>query len=163
MAMVRHWVQSYRADPALARLFDRHYSRQKVGARQFTPPGHSIQLYIPAHDWPFQAAAGYVWWHPDWEKSQRYDGYDGWTCCTAFRNESHYLSSSLIIEAVQVCLELWSPPAFGFDTYVWPEKLESANPGYCYLMAGWHRGGWSKDGKKRRLYLPLEEALAQQQ
>ena len=151
------WQKSYRADPALARLFDRHYSRVKVGSRQFHPPGQAIELYIPGPLWPFQVEAGWVWWRPHPEKANRYDGYDGWTCCSAFRNESSHLSSSLILEAVQVHLDLWGPPEHGFDTYIWPEKLRSTNPGYCYLVAGWHKGGWTKDGRKRRIYLPIEE------
>ena len=157
------WEQTYHFDPALSRLFDGHYSRGKPGARQFRPPGQGIQLYIPAPDWPFHASAGWVWWRPHPEKANRYDGYDGWTCCSAFRNLSGVLSSELIREAVRIGLELWGPPEHGFDTYVWPEKLRSTNPGYCYLQAGWHKDGWSKDGKKRRLYLPVDEALAQQE
>ena len=44
----RRWQTTYHFDPALARLFDGHYSRRTVGAPQFRPPGQGIQLYIPA-------------------------------------------------------------------------------------------------------------------
>ena len=88
----------------------------------------------------------------------------GRTCCSAFRNDgSGYQSSDLIREAVEIHLEVWGPPQGGFDTYVWPRKLPGTNPGYCYLMAGWHKGGWSKDGQKRRLYLPVAEVTLEEE
>jgi len=80
------------------------------------------------------------------------DGYNGWWLNALFRNETSYLSSDLIREAVQWAEDDWGPAPLGFDTYVWPDRLRSTNPGYCYLMAGWSKGACSKDGKKRRLY-----------
>ncbi len=41
------WDQEARA------LADRHYSRQKVGARQFIPPGETIVLRNPEGTWLF--------------------------------------------------------------------------------------------------------------
>ena len=150
---VGNWITTYTADPALARLCDRHYSRKTVGSRRFHPPGKTIELYIPGRLWPFECAAGWVWW-----LGYRRDSFTGWIANSLFRNEaSGVLSSELIREAVEIAVERWGPPELGFDTYVWPEKLQSVNPGYCYVMAGWHRGGWTRDGKKRRLYLPADE------
>jgi hypothetical protein len=106
------------------------------------------------------AAAAWVWWRPYPGKSNRYDGYDGFYNCSLFRNETDILSSDLIIESYPFVLAKWGMPSKGFDTYVWPDKIKSDNPGYCYLMAGWTRDGWSKDGKKRRLFLPREEIPA---
>jgi hypothetical protein len=36
-------------------------------------------------------------------------------------------------------------------TYVDPGKIRSSNPGYCYLMAGWHPHGYSKKRRRRLL------------
>ena len=155
---MRHWQLSNETDPAIARAADRHYSRKTRGHRRFMPPGYKIVLYIQAPTWPFEVAAAWGWWRPPTPK--RMDGYDGWYNCSLFRNESSgILSSVLILEAVEWANEIWGLPEHGYDTYVWPEKLQSSNPGYCYLKAGWRRshGQWSKDGKKRRLYLPVAQ------
>ncbi len=148
-----NWRRTGRADPAMAKLADKHYSRQTVGSPQFSPPGQVITLIVPEF-WPYKAAAGWVWHrpHPDVE-AKRMDGFDGWHNCCFFRNESDLLSSELIQEAIGWADEEWGVPKFGYDTYVWPEKIQSSNPGYCYQKAGWTKAGWSKDGKKRRLVL----------
>lgn len=31
--------------------------------------------------------------------------------------------------------------------YVTPARLRSTNPGYCFLVAGWRRCGWTKSGR----------------
>lgn len=150
------WLPTKRADPAVARLADDHYSRQSKGHRQFSPPGQVIVLYVHGDHWPFRAAAGWVWHRPHPEKAKRMDGYDGWYSCSFFRNESEYLSSDLILQAVEWVLMLWGAPEHGFDTYVWPAKIRSSNPGYCFQRAGWEKNGWSSDGIKRRLYLAYQ-------
>lgn len=52
------WERSWRADPRARELADRHYNRQKVGAKQFVPPGRCLVLVIPnvafwITSWPF--------------------------------------------------------------------------------------------------------------
>lgn len=42
--MTSPWRRSWRADPAVAALADRHYNRQHVGAGQFVPPGSCLVL-----------------------------------------------------------------------------------------------------------------------
>jgi len=42
-AVVPWWQRSYRADPRAARIADRHYNRQRVGAAQFVPPGRCLE------------------------------------------------------------------------------------------------------------------------
>lgn len=39
------WHKSNRADPMARELADRHYNRQKIGAKQFAPPGRCCVLY----------------------------------------------------------------------------------------------------------------------
>jgi hypothetical protein len=153
----RLWEKGHRASPWVSRMADRHYSRQTPGARQFCPPGQPIVLYVPGDKWPFECDAAWAWWRPHPDKAKRMDNYDGWWQCSLFRNESDILSSTLIEEAILWANEIWGLPPHGYDTYVWPEKIRSSNPGYCYQVAGWQKDGWSKDGKKRRLYLPVAE------
>lgn len=31
-------------------------------------------------------------------------------------------------------------------TFIAPSKIRSANPGYCFKMAGWHKTGVTKGG-----------------
>src|SRR3990167_8510102 len=105
------WVITSKADPAVARLADRHYSRQHPGSRQFCPPGMTLILYIPGPTWPFEVWAGWAWWHPHPNAPMgRYDGYDGWWACSLFRNESPYRSSELIKEAVEIVNQVWGLP-----------------------------------------------------
>ncbi len=151
------WTLTNRADWKVSRLADRHYSRQKIGARQFSPPGQPIVLYIPN---PFDediAWAGWVWWRPFPGKAHRFDGFDGWYCCSLFRNESPIQSSELIRHSIPWVNAAWGLPEFGYDTYVWGEKVRSTNPGYCYQVVGWEKAGYSKDKKKRRLIRPIEK------
>lgn len=152
------WKQTNHFDPAVARMADRHYSRQTQGSRQFRPPGQSVVLYVPGPRWPFECEAAWVWWRPHPEKAHRYDGYDGWWNCSLFRNESAYLSSTLIRAAIPFVIAAWGWPPHGFDTYVDRRKIRSTNPGYCYLVGGWHKNGFSKDGYKQRLFLPTTAA-----
>jgi hypothetical protein len=145
------WQLTKKSDPAVARMADDHYSRKTRGAIQFNPPGRVLTLYIPGPEWPFRAAACWCWWD-----GISGDGNAGFWHNTLFRNESaDYLSSDLIQAAVERVNEVWGEPLYGYDTYVWPEKLRSPRPGACYRIAGWQRGGFSKDGKKQRLYFPV--------
>lgn len=163
------WQRTNAFDIAVSRLADKHYNRQTIGARQFSPNGQKIVLYIPAADWPFHVAAAWVWHRPHPDKAQRMDGYDGFYNNSLFRNESTYLSSDLIKEAIQWAIDIWGLPSKGFDTYVWPEKLRQPEhqyrkpklAGYCYLKAGWHDSDqWTKDHKKKRLYFLSTEVTA---
>lgn len=167
------WQRTNHFDPRVCRLADRHYSSQKIGSRQVGPPGCRIVLCISHPNHPTTAAAAWIWWHPSPNAPIRYphvgtrriDGYDGWWNCQFFRNESPHLSSDLIRQAVEIVNREWGIPEHGYDTYVCPAKLDSATrhwarPGWCYLKAGWREDGWSKDGLKRRLYLPTPRQLS---
>jgi hypothetical protein len=123
-------------DDEMRQLADRHYSRRTVGARQFAYSGRKLVL---------RDAAGlvlWVWMYPD--PDMRMDGQTGYNCAI-FRNESPRLASDIILEAETHAIAKWGPGRM--YTYVDPAKVRSSNPGYCYLMAGWHRHGWSKGGK----------------
>lgn len=116
-------------------MADRHYSRQKVGAREFMGPGRTLVLRSASGDILF----GWLW--P--LDGMRMDGQTGYNC-TIFRNESRRQSSLVIHEAEQLAVDRWGPNRF--YTYVDPGKIRSTNPGYCFQCAGWQKIGRSKSG-----------------
>jgi hypothetical protein len=134
------WMVSHRADPVACRLADRHYNRQKPGTPQFVPPGRCVVLRTEAGDafwvtsWPF---AEYV----------KHDWPGAWIC-SAFRNESPYLSSSLILDAVAATRAIWpEPPDLGMVTFVDTSKTRrKRDPGRCYRRAGFVPCGQTKGG-----------------
>ncbi len=67
------------------------------------------------------------------------------------------MSSDLILDAERVFKELAIDVGpDGLLTYVWDRKIRSANPGYCFKMAGWKVKGRSADGRKTLLQKPRE-------
>lgn len=144
------WAKVTKFDPRSAALADRHYSRRKVGSPQFMPPGQTLVLLTD------DEAAVFGWWRPDPSSGiKAMNGLDGWTC-TIFRNESlAYRSSTLILAAEEMLVaQGWDIGPDGFITYVWDKKVKSANPGYCFKLAGYKVRGRSADGKKTLLIKP---------
>jgi hypothetical protein len=127
------WQRTWRADPRLAALADRHYSRKTVGAAQFAPPGRCLPLITAAGD------AGWVTSWPLHAYTMHGLG-DAWIC-TLFRNESEHLSSELICEAVAATRAEWgAPPPGGTLTFVDASKIRrKRDPGRCFLRAGFKR------------------------
>lgn len=139
------WVQVPKFDKKAVALADRHYSRRKVGSPQFMPPGQTIVLLCEG--------AVFGWWRPHPRSGiKAMNGLDGWTC-TIFRNESQWKSSELILRAELALPEDCGPT--GLITYVWDAKVKSANPGYCFKLAGYRRAGKSADGRKTLLLKPF--------
>jgi hypothetical protein len=64
--------------------------------------------------------------------------------CAAFRNEGAIQSSELVRQADAIADCLW--PDRRHYTYVDPKRVQSRNPGYCFLVAGWRRCGFTKGG-----------------
>jgi hypothetical protein len=127
-----HWHLSHQADPRAILLADRHYSRKTTGSDRFMPPGRQFVLMTDDG----RAVWGVVWNRPEYV-------FHAWKHAwlnTLFRNESAHLSSDLIVAAVAATRWYWPDvPALGIVTFVDPRKVRSANPGYCYRMAGWTR------------------------
>ncbi len=147
------WKLSNRAEARAAALADRHYNRQKIGSPQFVPPGRCLVLLTENADalwvtsYPFAQYVQHQW--------------AGAWMCSCFRNESQILSSELIAEAVSItrwyAQQFWGPmPSLGFVTFVDAGKIKSANPGYCYKMAGWRHVGETKGGLIALQLLPNE-------
>lgn len=131
------WRLSHRADPAAVAIADRHYNRQKPGTPQFVPPGSCLVLLSDdaawTTSWPIAEYTKHAW-AGAWVNS-------------LFRNEGPHLSSELIREAVAATRwHYGDPPDLGMITFVDASKVRSRNPGYCYLMAGFRKVGYTKGG-----------------
>lgn len=150
--LVSMWERVTKFDPRACELADRHYSRRKIGAPQFMPPGQTLVLWSPQ-------GAVWGWWRPAPSSGLKaMNGLDGWTC-TIFRNESAVPSSILIAQAERALED--SGHGCGPDgmlTYVWDRKVRSPNPGYCFKCAGWRVKGRSADKRKTLLQKPFAHA-----
>jgi hypothetical protein len=135
---VSPWRLSWRADPKLRALADRHYNRQKIGADQFVPPVRCLCLITDDEtagwvtSWPFAEYA-----HHDWA---------GAWVNQLFRNEGAYRSSDLIRWAIAHSRVKWpAVPELGIVTFVDAGKTEPKEvPGWCYIRAGWSHAGFTK-------------------
>lgn len=127
----RAWLITNKGDQDVRRLADRHYTRRKVGDRQFTRNGENLVFVTE------DLKAAWVTHRPSPGKAMRDDGRDAWECAL-FRNEGPDRSSDLIREAVALTVALWgSFPRDGLLTYVDPGKVRSEVPGWCFRRAGW--------------------------
>lgn len=107
------WRESWRADPAGARIMDNHYSRGTPGADQFVQPGRCVVLVMHEIAQPEVAIWVTSWPFPEYVKH----AWPGAWICAAFRNqlrdaEGHAMhrSSELILEAIAATRWYWSPP-----------------------------------------------------
>lgn len=130
------WTEVYDANPTAFTLFRRHYSfrrNRNLLDTRIAGPGEKMLLLTG------DARALFVW-----RKFISKDQQDG-VNCAVFRNESEFLSSNLILAAMQLAWQRW--PGARLYTYVNPRKVHSANPGYCFKRAGWRRCGITKTRK----------------
>lgn len=133
----RYWCEARDADPVAFDLFRRHYSyrrsskRRQAGGR-FIGPGEYMLLIAPDESALFA-----------WRKFIPMDDQQG-VNCAIFRNEGPHLSSDMIRDAEALAWARW--PGERFYTYVNPRKVRSANPGYCFIRAGWQRCGYTSRG-----------------
>lgn len=166
------WVVVPKFTPAGAKLADGHYSRRKVGSPQFMPPGDTLVLLSQ------DEKSVFGWWRPHPRSGiKSMNGLDGWTC-SIFRHTEHDDDGTahlFVLEAERLLAtrgHVASGVGCGPDgmlTYVWPAKIKSENPGYCFKLAGWHTAGrrhaccqhmrrWSADGRKALLHKPFDFA-----
>lgn len=144
------WIISFRADPAVRVLADRHYNRQSIGSPQFVPPGRCVVL---------RTLCGRASWvtlsqRPEYVKH-------AWPLAwnnSLFRNEGAGLSSELIREAIAATLAMWPCPSpQGIVTFVDPSRVRrKRDPGRCYLRAGFRRVGVTNGGLITLQLLPYE-------
>lgn len=134
----RLWLRSWRADPRGAALADRHYTRQKIGSKQFVPPGRCLVVITPC---------ARAVWVTSWPKREyvKHQWAGAWIN-SLFRNEGTGLSSELIRAAVRETLDYYGEtPWRGLVTFVQARKVRSTNPGYCFKQAGFRVVGTTKD------------------
>jgi len=136
------WREVTRWDNATREIADRHYNRQKVGARQFVPPGRCLVLHA-------ETASGRAFWITSWPFAQyvRHAWPGAWVC-SAFRNEGAGLSSELIRAAVRATCWRWPDvPDLGMITFVDASKVRrKRDPGRCFLRAGFEHVGETQGG-----------------
>jgi hypothetical protein len=152
--VIQPWHESWRADPGARRLADRHYNRQKVGAKQFVPPGRDLVLVTADYDalwitsWPFAEYVKHAW-AGAWVNS-------------CFRNESSARASELIVAAVAATrAKFGEPPEIGMVTFVDASKIKpTRQPGRCYLKAGFRFVGHTQGGLVALQLLPSDMPTA---
>lgn len=134
------WRLSWRADPVVRAIADRHYNRQKVGAAQFAPPGRCLVLKT------FDSTAAWITSWPFAEFVQHKWG--GAWVNSLFRNEGGHRSSDLIRWAVAHTRAVWPEvPALGIVSFVDASKTAPKEvPGWCYRRAGWSHAGFTQAG-----------------
>jgi hypothetical protein len=146
----QYWNLSYRADPAALPLADRHYNRQHVGSPQFVPPGRCTVLLTRTCD---------ALWVSSFPKAEyvRHHWAGAWIC-SCFRNESAYLSSELIREAVAITCWHWgAAPPLGMITFVDSTKVRPKRDwGRCFRKAGFKLCGQTQGGLIALQLLPVD-------
>ncbi len=150
------WYLSNRADPRARVLADRHYNRQKVGAKQFVPPGRCLVLLTEKADalwitsWPFGEFVQHAW--------------PGAWVNSCFRNENPEanLSSELIKEAVAATRAFFgAAPKQGMITFVDVDKTKpKRDPGRCYRKAGFDVVGETQAGLVALQLAPCKMPMA---
>jgi hypothetical protein len=95
---------------------------------------------------------GLALWVTHWPRPDLVlDGIDALRC-TVFRNEGPTLSSTLIREAMELSEAVLGRAPAGWLTYVWPSRVQSAVPGWCFRRAGFRRDrSWANEGRLIRL------------
>jgi hypothetical protein len=132
------WSVSFRADPAVLPIADRHYNRQKPGTPQFVPPGRCFVLKtnraLWVTSWPF---AEYVKhrWAGAWVNS-------------CFRREGGASPRKMIRQAVAATRWYWPEvPPLGLVTFIDRSQVrEKKDYGYIYLCAGFEPDGETEGG-----------------
>lgn len=138
------WLPVRDGDPRATALYRRHYSFKRYADGRLSDPrngnrwliagpGQKLLLMTTGCDALFV-----------WRKFIDASGQTG-VNCAVFRNESEYLSSTLILEAEYWGWQRW--PGSRLYTYVNARKIQSVNPGYCFKQAGWHACGFTASQK----------------
>jgi hypothetical protein len=129
------WYLTKDGDVTCLALYRRHYScrNHKPKQRQFVGPGEHVVLRTDDGD------AVFVWRFA----AYRADAQKGIEC-SLFRNEGSHKSSELIRQADAIADHCW--PDQRHYTFVSPKDVRSANPGFCFIAAGWKRSSITDGG-----------------
>jgi hypothetical protein len=141
----QRWCNSNRADPAAARLADRHYNRQSIGAKQFAPTG-SCAVFLTDCGRAFWITSAQL---PQWQKH----AWPGAWVCSAFRSEGAGCASELIRQAVAATRAYYgSTPTPGMITFINRKHVRPTmvhgkpSWGWTYQKAGFVEVGETKRG-----------------
>jgi len=133
----QHWIPVKDCDPRAVALYKRHYSSRKGNVDWlrygFSGVGESLILLT------VDCRALFGWRR----QNLRDDGQTGIECFV-FRNMGDLLSSKLILQAEVWAFSKWERQRL--FSFVDSKKIQSTNPGYCFLQAGWQKCGHSKGG-----------------
>lgn len=138
------WVPILDGDEQARALFERHYSRKPYAdgrePKLIVGPGQKLLLATPCRRALFA-----------WRKFESRADEAG-VNCAIFRNEGQpeLNSVELIRLADAIADERW-PEERRHYTYVTPGAVRSANPGYCFKLAGWRHCGVTKVHKRHIL------------
>lgn len=128
------WLRTTATDPYARALADRHYPRENVGSKFFSPPGWKVVL---------RTECGRAYWVSLFQLPEFTDhAWPGAWQCSAFRNETSLLSSELITQAVAATVAEWGQvPREGMITFVDPvatatRRSAHHEPGHCFRVAG---------------------------
>jgi hypothetical protein len=134
------WWVTKDGDKSCLALYERHYSANRYAdgrqRTQFVGPGEHIVLRTAAAD------ALFVWRNYIDDTIPKQEGVE----CSVFRNEApeRWLSSELIRQGDAIADHIWAGERH--YTKVRPAAVRSANPGYCFIAAGWRKCGKTKGG-----------------
>jgi hypothetical protein len=141
------WRLSHRCDPEARELADRHYNRQKVGAKNFVPPGRCLVLKAATN-------SGKAFWVTSYPFAEyvRHAWAGAWMC-SAFRNEGAGVASDMIKQAVAATQwKYGKPPSLGIVTFLDTKKVQPTivrgKPtwGRTWALAGFRHVGATKGG-----------------
>lgn len=137
-----YWTRVKDGDERLAAIYFRHYSchQYKDNRRQC---GYRNRFLVmgPGEKMPLLATDGRAIF--GWRKFKDASGQVGINCAF-FRNEGDALSSLMILDAERHAWKRW--PGERLYTYVNADAVQSRNPGYCFIKAGWRKCGHTKGG-----------------
>lgn len=149
------WRWSNRADHRARLIADRHYNRQKIGTKQFVPPGRCLVLYAATR-------SGEAIWVTSWPYAQYVKhAWAGAWVCSAFRNEGAGVASEMILQAIAATRHFYGdPPALGMITFVDESKVKPTRVrgkdvwGWSYRKAGFIEAGRTVGGLLALQLLP---------
>ncbi len=128
------WLRVSATDPFARVLADKHYPRENIGSKFFTPPGEKVVL---------RTECGRAYWVSLFQRPEFTDhAWPGAWQCSAFRNESTHRSSELISEALAATVAEWGqPPREGMITFVDGAATAARRsvwhqPGHCFRVVG---------------------------
>jgi hypothetical protein len=141
------WSLSNRADTKARLIADRHYNRQKIGSRQFVPPGRCLVLYTNNDN-------GSALWVTSFPFAEyvKHEWAGAWVC-SAFRNEGTGTASEMITQAIAATrAHFGDPPELGMITFIDRKKVKPTIVrgkkiwGWTWIKAGFKQVGETKGG-----------------